>query len=99
MQIIDKNLSLSTIDRLFIAVNVELVDMDDNPDNELCRFEILEIIVRIAGVKYKEPGITKTYAEGVKLLLEEIIVPFVNQLEWQEFRDNELWCLEINDIL
>jgi hypothetical protein len=53
-QMIDKNLSLATLDRLFIATNVELVEMDDNPDKELCRFEMIEILVRIAGAKYKE---------------------------------------------
>jgi hypothetical protein len=54
----DKNLTIGTLDRLFIATNVELVDMDDNPDNELCRFEYLEILVRIAGAKFKDTGIT-----------------------------------------
>ena len=51
---LDKNLTFSTLDRLFIATNVELVEMDDNPDKELCRFEMVEIIVRIAGAKYKD---------------------------------------------
>lgn len=95
----DKNLSISTLDRLFIATNVELVDMDDNPDKELCRFEFIEILVRIAGAKYKDPGITSTYAEGVRRLISEHLIPLANQLEWQEFRDRELWCLEVNDIL
>ena len=65
MNIIDKNVTSSTLDRLFIATNVELVDMEDNPDKELCRFEMLEILVRIAGAKYKEVNLTKTYAEGL----------------------------------
>ena len=66
---IDKNLTLSTLDRLFIAANVELVDMDENPDNELCRFELIEIMLRISGAKYKEPGLMKTYAESLKELI------------------------------
>ena len=59
---LDKNLNISTLDRQFIATNVELVAMDENPDKELCRFEMLEILVRIAGAKYKDPGLTKTYS-------------------------------------
>ena len=61
----DKYLNLSTLDRLFIATNVELVEMDDNPDKELCRFEFLEILVRIVGAKYKDPNLVQTYAEGL----------------------------------
>ena len=65
-----KVLTTSTLDRLFIATNVELVEMDDNPDKELCRFEMVEILVRIAGAKYKDTGITKTYSEGLLMLLD-----------------------------
>lgn len=39
---------LSTIDRIFIATNVELEKNDDNPDKALQRFEFYEILVRIA---------------------------------------------------
>lgn len=65
----DKVLTTSTLDRLFIATNVELVEMDDNPDKELCRFEMVEILVRIAGAKYKEVGVAKSYAEGLEMLI------------------------------
>lgn len=99
MNILDKAVTLSTLDRLFIATNVELVDMDENPDKELCRFEMLEILVRIAGAKYKDTGLCKTYGEGLKMLLDNHILPQCSNIKWQEFRDDELWCLEINDTL
>lgn len=47
-KIFDKNVVIATIDRIFIATNVELEKMDDNPDKALCRFEFFEILVRIA---------------------------------------------------
>lgn len=47
-KIFDKNVILATIDRIFIATNVELEKMDENPDKALCRFEFFEILVRIA---------------------------------------------------
>ena len=87
MNIMDKNINVSTLDRLFIATNVELVDMRENPDKELCRFEILEIMVRIAGAKYKDPGQTKTYCEGLKILIDNHILPFCDNIDWQNFRD------------
>ena len=48
----DKVVNLATIDRLFIATNVELVANDENPDKELQRFELFEILLRLANVKY-----------------------------------------------
>jgi len=63
--ILDKFVSVSTLDRLFIATNVELVAMDDNPDKELCRFEMLEILVRIAAAKYKDPGFESSFASSL----------------------------------
>lgn len=41
----DKNVNLATVDRLFIATNVELEAIEDNPDKALCRFEYFEILV------------------------------------------------------
>jgi hypothetical protein len=44
-------LTLSTIDRLFIAVNFDGAPnggLDDNPEKELCRYEFYEILVRMA---------------------------------------------------
>ena len=51
----DKNVLQSTIDRLFIASNFEVIDQESNPDQALIRFEFIELIVRIAIEKYKKP--------------------------------------------
>jgi hypothetical protein len=59
-RIIDKDFPMSFIDRLFIATNVELVNMVDNADRALCRFEFYEIIVRIASAKFYEQGYYET---------------------------------------
>jgi hypothetical protein len=61
-EIFDKVINVSTIDRLFIASNYEVEKNDDNPDRELCRFEFMEILLRIANAKYRETGICKTYS-------------------------------------
>jgi len=98
-KIMDKYCTIGTLDRLFIAVNVELVDMEDNPDKSLCRFELLELLIRIAGAKYKDPKICSTYSESLERLLDDHFIPYCEDLEWQEFRDDELWCLECSDIL
>eukprot|EP00349_Pseudokeronopsis_sp_Brazil_P006027 CAMPEP_0202967230 /NCGR_PEP_ID=MMETSP1396-20130829/12024_1 /ASSEMBLY_ACC=CAM_ASM_000872 /TAXON_ID= /ORGANISM="Pseudokeronopsis sp., Strain Brazil" /LENGTH=291 /DNA_ID=CAMNT_0049692037 /DNA_START=293 /DNA_END=1165 /DNA_ORIENTATION=+ len=95
----DKNVPLATVDRLFIATNVELEAMDDNPDKALCRFEFLEILVRIANSKYKEPGLAANYSDALQKLLSTNIFPAVQPAPWQEWREQELWTIDVNDLL
>ena len=56
-KIVDKNLTLGTIDRVFIVTNVEEVEQEDNPDRDLCRYEFYEILARLAREKYYTPKI------------------------------------------
>lgn len=67
---------MNNIDRIFIAVNVELVDMVENADRALCRFEFYEIIVRIAQSKLVDPGYCETLDNAVTLILEQYILRF-----------------------
>ena len=59
-----KNLKLSDIDVEFIATNVsanyEGKIKSMNPDRHLCRFEFLELIVRLAITKYKKQKVQTT---------------------------------------
>jgi hypothetical protein len=102
-RIIDgKGVTLATVDRAFIAANVAVDGMklsEENPTNALSRFEFLEILVRLAQSKFKETGICATYEESMIKLLEEHIFPFANPDPWQEFRDDLLWTIDVNDVL
>jgi hypothetical protein len=72
--------------------------LEENDDNSLCRFEFLEIIARMAKQKYFERGVCKTVAESVEKLLVDFIIPnSIESMEWQLFRDNQLWTLEVDD--
>jgi hypothetical protein len=97
----DNECVLATLDRLFIATNVIVAGQsaaDENPDNALCRFEFLEIMVRLANAKYRETGKAPSYSEALKRLLKENL--FANrELVWQEFRDKELWTIDVNDVM
>jgi hypothetical protein len=55
---------------VFIATNVELVDQEDNPDRDLCRFEFYEIICRLGAAKYKDSGVVSTWDAAAKLIIE-----------------------------
>jgi hypothetical protein len=48
----EEKLPMATFDRIFIATNIEEEDLQDNPDRALCRYEYLEILVRMAIAKY-----------------------------------------------
>ena len=61
---------------MFIAANFEEVENDDNPDKELCRYEFMEIIVRIADHKYLKKGSVKSLSEGVDKLLKSVLSNF-----------------------
>lgn len=52
----DKNINSGIVDTYFKATNFEEVEMDQNDDNSLCRFEFIEVIVRIAKGKYIDFG-------------------------------------------
>ena len=61
---------LKDIDRVFIATNYEEEDLEENDDSSLCRFEFLEIICRMAKIKYVEKHFEDTVAGAVERLLK-----------------------------
>lgn len=92
-------MSLSTVDRLFIATKSGgVADLKDFPERDLSRFEFFEIIVRMASAKYKECGKADTYTEAVRQLIENDLLPFYSVSKWQDWRENYLWTLDINDV-
>ena len=58
----DRNVSISQIEREFIAANFEesKSEQGENPDRQLIRFEFIELLVRIANIKIfqKRKGMT-----------------------------------------
>lgn len=90
-------MSVSTVDRLFIAVNFEGVPggLDDNPDKELCRYEFFELLVRMAIAKFP----SHPPAEALKKLVEEYLLCDPGLLSWWKFRQELVWTLEVDDLL
>jgi hypothetical protein len=68
-------LTSADVDRSFIAVNFEEVDLENNDDKSLCRYELFELFARLAKIKFVEKGIVKTVAEATEKLLVEYIIP------------------------
>lgn len=96
--LIDKTFSLSTADRLFIAANYDVSeDAGDNSQNELIRYELLEILARMAKAKYLDHGACTSVVEGLRFLLDHILgeSPMVR---WASWRENKLWTTEMNNL-
>ena len=96
---LDAQVNIACVDRSFIAANLKVADQATAPSNGLKRFEFLEILVRLANSKYGEPKIVKTYAEATEKLITECVIPYYTPDPWQEFRDKELWTIDVNDLL
>ena len=58
--IYDKNLTLASVDINLAATNVSLNDYKNSSERELHRYEFMEVIVRLASTKFKEPKIITT---------------------------------------
>lgn len=96
---IDKFCTSHMIDSHFVAVNFEAEDQGENPDKALIRFEFIEILVRIARDKYLKSRIADNIVEAFEMLMDNNFLPGSNVDEWQTWRENELWTVEVNDIL
>jgi len=82
-KIVGKDLSSQDIDRSFIATNFEEVDLEANDDKSLCRYEFLEILCRMAKIKYYDKGYINSIWESTERLIEDYIVP--------NFREHQAW--------
>lgn len=96
---LDNFVNLSAIDRTFIAANLKVSDSVTAPSNGLKRYEFLEILARLANIKYLESKRVKTFAEATEKLLVECVLPGFTPEPWQEFRIKELWTIDVNDLL
>jgi hypothetical protein len=95
----NENLSVADIDRLFIATNVEIEEQETNEDLTLCRFEFHEIIVRIAKTKFFDKRAFPTLWESLEFLLENEILPN-NPVKFEDnWRQEHLYNLEVDDLL
>ena len=75
--IIDKNLTLAHVDRIFITVNFEEEEVEANDDTSFCRFEYIEAIVRLAKAKYfdQKVKICTKISASLEKFIQEYVLP------------------------
>ena len=101
-------MSLSDIDRCFIATNLANPDIryilnEDNAENSLCRFEFVEILTRIADMKYVKSKLIENITIAVMTLITNFVKPlYISETEaaWGSlnWRKENLFTLDVNDV-
>lgn len=95
--ILDDTIPTSAVDTMFIATKFGAPE--EGPGNALFRHEFLEIMLRIAYAKYTETlGKTKRYSDALKMMLEDMIPKWKPRMEWGNFRKEDLWTTEVDQI-
>lgn len=99
-----KELKLSDIDLEFTATKAGNKKNKLNPDKWwLVRYQLMEILVRIALKKYYKPSkegripIRMTMSEAVIKLFEENLLPQFNKFNCHRWRLAHLWCQEVDE--
>jgi hypothetical protein len=72
--------------------------MPHSNGNSLCRAQFWEFCLRLAQTKFKDNKVYETFAESLEVLIKEFILPHHPVEAWQSWRDNELWCMDVNDV-
>ena len=66
---------MANVDINLAATNVSNNKFKNSSERELHRYEFMEVIVRLASTKYKEPKIITSYHGATTELLEKFIIP------------------------
>jgi hypothetical protein len=74
-----------------------VVDLEDNPDRDLCRYEFFEILVRMAIVKYQT--LSPSPRQAFEKLLADHVYPHSETSNAVESRWETIYTVHINDVL
>jgi hypothetical protein len=96
--LIDATFKTAHNDLTFIATNAVTKGNIKNKSG-LIRCEFFEFLIRVCDFKFIKTGLYTTYEAAMQHLVLEKMKPNLTLMEWQEFRDKELWTNDVNDVL
>jgi hypothetical protein len=96
-EILDSYSNLERLESIFYFTNVEVVSHEKNPDNKLCRYEFLEILVRLALSKFHD--LDAQYSTKLQKLLDDHVYKFSFFSKAARFRKEKLYNIDVNEIL
>jgi len=70
-----------------------------NKKNALCRFQFMEALVSLAGLKYINTKMVKTYAEAVDRLLQERVLPQSDLPPQKDYRHGIIYVEQVDLVL
>ena len=83
---------ISDLDLEFVATNAGVKKNNPrNPDRQLVRHQIMEVLVRLAIDKYIKSGQTKSFSEAVYLSFSNYFLRFFKGFDCHRFRRERLW--------
>ena len=93
----DKHLTLAAVDINLAATNVSTNPFKNSSERELHRYEFIEVIVRLANSKYREPKIIKNLPVAVDEILSKCIIPNNPKVDGVTWRWAHLYTLKGDD--
>lgn len=95
-----KSLKLSDVDIKFIAtLSSGEKNNQRNPERSLVRYQLMEVIVRIAEERYIKSGVAQNFSEAIEIALRDNFMPIFNKYNAQIWRDEKYWCESCDDAL
>jgi len=95
----NKSLKLSDVDIKFIATLAGEKGNFRNPERSLVRYQLMEVMVRVAEERYIKPGTAQNFAEAVEISLRDNLMPIYNKYNAQIWRDEKYWNEQCDDAL
>ncbi len=95
----NKYIGLAQLDLLLVATNVSTHKYKQSAERDMCRYEMLEFIVRTANFRYTERKQAADTAEAIDKLLEEYIYPNAKFMNGDHFRRYYCYNMKVNEIL
>ena len=96
------------MEKLIIATNASIHNFKNSDDREMNRYEFIELLARIAKVKYQEPKIHPDLDVSLRkliiiIILDHLIVKDIlvnaKSCEGHLFRKNEVYNLKVDEFL
>lgn len=95
-----KTFKMSDLDLEFVATNAGQAKANPrNPERQLIRYQLMEVLVRLSIDKFIKSGQTKSYLEALKLAFDNHFLPFFKQFDSHHFRRERLWNEECDNTL
>jgi hypothetical protein len=93
-------LTFTETDSAFIATNFDPNHFAVNNERMLVRYEFIEVIARLARVKYLEKNLCETMSQAIEKLITKFILPnFYSPFDHHNWRLEYLYNLDINDMI